>query len=97
MCRPAQEQAVQLQLATVVARLAALVPGKLQGSSACKELRQNLLHLLRRLCQGVGGPGPAVLQRIGSDGARKDGSEALLVSSISASCHPAVLNASSIA
>ena len=55
---------MQVQLAALAAGLVPLVPLKLQQTSAGGELRQNLLHLLRRLCQGVGGAGPAVLHSL---------------------------------
>ena len=70
---------MQLQLAAAVAGLVSLVPGKLQRTSAAGELRQSLLHLLRRLCQGVGGQGPAVLQRAASDGGSQGAAQVELV------------------
>ena len=83
--RPPGEQAVQLQLAATVAGLVSLPPGRLLRSSAAGELRQNLLHLLRRLCQGPGAQGPgaqglAVLQRAGSDRGSRGAAQGLLVS-----------------
>ena len=72
--RPAVEQAVIVELATLVARFAALVPQSMQRSRACQDLSQGLLHLLRRLCPSSGDAGPAVLQRLH---ARRPGGKAM--------------------
>ena len=73
-----------VQLATLVARLAALVPQDLQRSRACQDLAQGLLHLLRRLCPSSAGTGPAVLQRLH---ARRPGARALAAWQPDASDH----------